>query len=146
MFRSRGRQQADNPDGLLMDDQLREVIDMSRAACFDWVHTALQDGCMSNETSLFLDQLESKRDMGAQYWQKFLENGWCFPGFQPQKGKALAELFSRGRQTADSKQIKARSSELLSLYALVRHGVEKNVARGPDIEEERDSFLAAQSK
>ena len=101
---------------------------------------------MSNETSLFLDQLESKRDMGAQYWQKFLENGWCFPGFQPQKGKALAELFSRGRQTADSKQTKARSSELFNLYALVRHGVEKNVARGPDIEEERDSFLAAQSK
>ena len=141
-----------HPDGLLMDDQLMEAIDISRVACFDWVHTALQEGCMSHEMDLFLDHLSSKRHllskrhMGPRYWQNFLENGWCFPAFQKQKGKALHELFSRRRSLEQYKKVKARSSELLSLYALVRHGVEQNVARGPDIEEERDSFLAAQSK
>ena len=68
-----------DPDGLLMDDQLMEVIDISRAACFDWVHTALQDGCMSNETSLFLDELESKRDMGTQYWHGLRNAKLCKP-------------------------------------------------------------------
>ena len=114
-----------DPDGLLMDDQLMKVFDISRAACFDCVHTALQEGCTSHEMDLFLDHLSSKRDMGPRYWHNFLENGWCFPAFQKQKGKALHELFSRRRSDEQYKKVKARSSELLSLYALVRHGVEQ---------------------
>ena len=98
---------------------------------------------MSHEMDLFLDHISSKRDMGPRYWHNFLENGWCFPAFQKQKGKALHELFSRRRSLEQYKKVEARSSELLSLYALVRHGVEKHVARGPDVDAHLDSCLAA---
>jgi len=135
-----------DPDGLLMDDQLMEVIDIRRAACFGWVHTYLQDGFMSNEMYLFLGRLESKRNVGAPDWQHVLKSGWCFPAFLGHKGKQLHDIFSRGRtqQSSEHMKLKARTSELLSLYSLVRHGVEQHVASGPDIEKELDGFSSLQ--
>jgi hypothetical protein len=131
-----------HPDGVLADALLTAEIDFRHVARFDWVHTLLQEGVMSHEMVYYVQTLEEKRDVQAPQWEQYLKYGWSFPAALHHKGKGLHRLFNvyRAKKREETGSLKAGASELLSLYTLVRHYVEKYVRIGADIAKETDSF------
>ena len=45
-----------NPNGLLADASLREHLHVATVTMYDWMHTALQNGTVTDEVFLFLKE------------------------------------------------------------------------------------------
>lgn len=130
-----------NCDGVLADRRLRDHASLLDVVCWDWVHTALQDGFLTGEASLLIQAQGIPRST-LQEWLKW--DGWRFPKHRQTKAEELHRIFSHYRESAaDPVKIKASCSELLGLYGLLRHFVEINVPAGGGSVLARDAFFAA---
>ena len=130
-----------NIHGVMADPQLRAHAPLLDTVCWDWVHTALQDGFLTGEVALILEACGISRTT-MQDWLQW--DGWQFPKHRQTKGDQLHRIFSQYREVAsDPCKIKANCSELLGLYGLLRHFIEVNVPEDAANKKFRESFIAA---
>ncbi len=119
-----------NALGLAADVDLRREFNLLRVTRTDWMHDELQDGVFNVECALFLKSCASVGITFAD-WQTYLRADWQFPRSSGVKPNQLYNLFNKPSFENLSKKtkFKCKASELLSLYAMLRHygEVAKNV-------------------
>ena len=101
--------------GLLACARLSESVLM--AARYDWMHCALSGGTLTTELNLLVSV---HPDLSWRRLQDFFDLAWQFPRMHASTGAAL---YSACRASAVSGKARASCSELLTMYALVRHFV-----------------------
>jgi hypothetical protein len=115
-----------NPRGVLAQVSFRSQFDIVEVACFDWVHTQLQDGVLAKEVYMFIEALGAL-GVNMSSFEAYLSNrNWVFPKVSRCKAKALYRCFNeyRIRSSERADKLKCTASELLGVYGLVRHYVE----------------------
>ena len=114
------------PYGVLLDTDLRLHVDVVDSTVIDWVHTALQDGTFTTEVFQLVHACgEEPLEISFADVREFLQDDdWCFPAWARTKSSMLYRVFDQKRAPNEDK-IRANASELLGLYALLRHFVEK---------------------
>ena len=134
-----------NPNGLLADPELRQILDPTATVTYDWVHSALQDGMLSIETWLFVQACNPLGLTHASLVTFLSDPAWCFPKATHGKSKNLYRVFDSFRSMSSDKadKLKCNASELLSLYVLIRHYAEVHIRNHEDIRLEWSSFQAA---
>jgi hypothetical protein len=125
----------------LADPIIRSRVSVLDVVNYDWMHAALQDGTLTTEAALFLSACEEV-GVASEHIGTFLKNGWSFPKASRSKGKALHRVFDSHRKSTSSK-LKASASEMLGLYALLRHYFEIHVGDKPQVAAQLASFQAA---
>ena len=115
-----------NEHGLIFDRSLRDVVRPVNIVTMDWMHTILQGGTLTVEIFLLLKLL------GVLFatMEAYLQMDWHFPCLTRRKSNELHRVFNdfRSRSSAKADKLKCTCSELLGLYALIRHYVETKVA------------------
>ena len=111
------------PDGILLDGELRRHVDVVGSTVIDWVHTALQDGVFTREVLLLMLACGETLEIGFEDIREYMKDGWMFPAWARAKSKELYRIFDECRAPKQDK-IRATASELLGMYALLRHFVE----------------------
>ena len=105
--------------GLIFEESLRHpAVDVFRALHFDWAHSALQDGAFSKEAHLLISHAGTYGEV-----EEFFKRSWRFARCRQSEGKQLHRIFSDWRRDAEGnmEKLKASMSEVLSMYALLRH-------------------------
>ena len=129
------------PHGVFWDKRLRRKIDFASVITIDWVHTMLSDGVLSVEAYLVIEAAGDRASM--KDLENYMKNAtWCFPSFSHAKSKVLWQVFDTNRCPSNDK-LKASASEMLGLYALLRHFVETRLEDARDIDLQKTSFFAA---
>ena len=128
-------------DGLLADPELRRHIKFIDVLRYDWAHTLLSNSIVGREMWGLIAAAERHGLFTQQDIREFLSEAWEFPGrgrSGTSKEKALWMIFNEWRQEthANHGTMKASMSELLGLYALLRHFVEARVADHTQIADE----------
>ena len=133
-------------DGLLADKTLRNLFDPLRCMRYDWVHTCLQAGLVNTATTLFIRTCLKKVGIQHGDWERYLKDkSWNFPKAYSTQSQQLHRVFNSYRLSDDKKaddKVKARPSEMLGLYGLLRHFVETKELP-PSVNSEVEEFLAA---
>jgi hypothetical protein len=114
-----------NADGLIWDTSLRDVVKPVDIVTVDWMHTALQNGFLTVDAFQFL----SAAGVPFPTMEAYLQTDICFPSMHRSKSNELHRVFDsfRHRSSKRADALKATASELLGLYALIRHYVETKV-------------------
>ena len=131
-----------NPLGFVSDTVLRRHCRPLDVLNGVWVHGVLSDGIMSTDMCCFLRE---DGEASVQDYEAFMKCDLRFPQHFMTKGKSLWRVFDAWRNPKDKEisQIKGDASELLGLYALMRHFIEKRfVDRPGELVAERASFDA----
>lgn len=89
-----------NPQGLLADRALREVVDPVKAFTWDWVHSYLQDGVFTTEVSEVLKACAPFGVTFAQVQVYLKDDSWQFPAASRAKSVALHRVFDSWRSSA----------------------------------------------
>lgn len=136
-----------NPLGMLCDRQLLASFDPISACTYDWVHNVLQDGIFTTESWLFLQACEACEGIAFRHSDvhRFLKDGaWEFPKASRPKAVQLHRVFDSYRvgSSTEADKLKASAGELLGLYALLRHYVERHIGPRPEVAAQRASFDA----
>jgi len=129
------------PKGILLDRELRATIDVIGSTVIDWVHCELQDGVFTVDATLLLQACDAL-GVGWDDLHDLFQFLWQFPAWGKVKSKALYKVFDRRRSPQEAK-LKASASELLGLYALLRHFAEVFLVDAPGIGVKVASFKAA---
>ena len=136
-----------HPKALPYDQILRDGnVDIFAASRFDWVHSALQDGCMSIECHKLIAASDAADRGGYTEVEAHLKKPWKFITAWQYKGKQLHRIFSRHRAnsaTGEHEKLKATASEVLGMYIILRHWVETELGEPAGLEAEFASFKAA---
>ena len=130
------------PKGVLLCRELRAEIDVVDSTVIDWVHTELQDGVFTIEVNLLLQACKQAFGIDWDDLRAYFRDGWQFPAWGKIKSQALYHVFDR-RRSSEEEKVKASASELLGLYALLRHFAEKYLVGAPGIGDKVASFTAA---
>ena len=118
-------------------------MDWLRCATYDWVHNALQDGTLTEETIAFLKSAQTLGVTRAALFDFLKSDRWRFPRSN-QKAKGVYRAFSPYRScSSDPDKLKCSASELISLYGLLRHFFETQVPDADVLADARASFEAA---
>lgn len=111
------------PNGLLADRELRATVPVVQAFRYDWVHTFLSDGLVTCAAWALVKkacelELATQNDLNI-----FLSLPWKFSKRREHHGRQLKRIFDEYGSAANAKAdtIKSSSSEMLSLYSLLRH-------------------------
>jgi len=133
-----------NPLGLLGDVELRTALDVYNVTYYDWMHTALQNGSVTEEIHLFLHACQEVGH-NIRELETYLRSDWIFPFSRRSQGSNLWHVFDtfRSRATDKADRLKASASEILGVYSLVRHWVATSVGHRPELAAKRESFDAA---
>ena len=133
-----------NPKGMLADKTLRPHLAVCQMAHTDWVHNMCQDGCMTKEVHAFVSC--AKRDAGIhfEFWQTLLRSDWCFPTHRKTKTAHLHELFNKyhEKHSEEKQKFKSLASDMVTLYALLRHVIERELQDIRCLDHPRRSFQA----
>jgi len=107
--------------GVLQNARLREAFDVAEVITYGWMHTYLQDGILSKECWEIVEMCRQS-GFGAPELQAFVRS-FTFPSWYRDKGRMLHDAFSAHRFAAnvEAAKLKSSASELLSLYSLLRH-------------------------
>ena len=130
------------PRGVLVDRDLRGILDVVDSSVIDWVHTALQDGTFTIDVTLLVQRVGATLGITFDDVASFLQDGWFFPAWGRAKSNQLFRVFDP-RRSPDEDKVKASASELLGLYSLLRHFVELYLLDVPETAKEATSFRAA---
>ena len=124
-----------NPLGLLADEALRRVINFSKLVRTDWVHNELQSGVFQADVQGFT-QACATVGLTFNVWEQILKSDWCFPRARECKASNLHSLFNRwGLEHSEEKhKFKCKASDLLGLFAVMRHVCEVRFAGTHDLE------------
>ena len=118
-----------NPIGMVADKTLRLHFSSLNVLNQDWVHGILSDGILAAEIANLID---ADANLTRADCEAFLKSDLQFPQ-SVVKGKYLWRIFDQYRNHDDKiEKIRADASELLGLYALMRHLVEKRFLDRPD--------------
>ena len=133
-----------NPVGLLWARDLMQAFDVGKAVTYDWVHTTMQDGTLSKEVFLFISQLESQHLTSFPAIEAYLKHGWMFPNCLTTKSLPLHRIFDsyRSRSSHEAEKLKASASEILGVYSLIRHYIEREIVHDDSLLVHRESFDA----
>lgn len=138
-----------NQHGLVANRELRQLFSVSHVVIYDWVHTMLQDGFMSTEVWRFLDNCSQTlvpdvftMDSVRSYLK---DDSWRWPGHARSSGVGLHRLFQAScvEKMRENNKIRSNSSEMLSLYIIIRHFIHTHIGHRPEVEVARKSFDAA---
>ncbi len=130
-----------NPLGFVADLELRKVLRPLECLTQGWVHGVLSDGIMGTEMEAFL--LRSKpHGFGREELEKLLHAELRFPTSWKTRGKLLWRVFSDQRIGEDKNKVRGDASEMLGLYALVRHFVELRFQNSGLLVKERKSLAS----
>lgn len=114
--------------GILGDRDLRAHMLPVSSLTFDWQHTFLSNGIVSQEIFEFF---AACRRVGMKsIWQlleQYCQADWSFPYQHQKDGKAIHRMFNNTREKASSDHFKSGASELLSAYPLIRRFAESVV-------------------
>ena len=132
-----------NANGLLADRELRQEFRVSDIIRTDWVHDLCQDGVLTIEINAFT-KAAKKVGVSLDYWRLLLRSNWCFPKHRAVKAAQLHELFNRyhAERSEETGKFKCQASEAVTLYALMRHVCEVQLADCVDLDAEKASFNA----
>ena len=135
-----------NPDGWVNCARLRQVIAPLDSLTQDWVH-GLLSGVLPVDMWCFLERAKDPRNERvttmADFRQFLDSDDLIFPHHLEQKGQYLWRVFDEvHRYNRDSTGIKADASELLGLYAIMRHFIELRYGSSRELAAERASFEA----
>ncbi len=120
-------------NGLLSNERLRDAFDAAEVATFGWMHTYLQGGVMSKEAWECVAMLNGEGfDMPSI--EAYLKDDWEFPAQSKRDGRQLHTIFNsyRSKSNTEASRLKTNASELLGLYALLRHFKDVNLVDVPD--------------
>ena len=133
------------PDGLLADRELRCLVDFMGVLRYDWPHTFLADGVVGGEIWALLAAGKMHGLLSQEAVHLFLQEGWQVPWHDPQRNKDLSKLFAENARKANEEHaaVKCSMSELLGLYALLRHFVEVRAPQDPRIAAAVHNFMLA---
>jgi len=133
-----------NPDSILADVGLRAHMDVFGACLYDWMHSALQNGVVTEEVFLFTTSCGSVGHGSAEL-EAFVRSDWQFSFSNRAKGQGLYHIFDKFRSRASDKadRLKASASEMLGVYGLIRHWAATIVGDIDAITPQRRSFDAA---
>ena len=95
--------------GCVFDVELRDRLKLWNAIRIDWVHSALNGGCLSIECNLFIKAC-SELGLGFDEVEDFFKLRWCFPKSFEHKNKGLHRVFSSWRVGDESNHLKACAS------------------------------------
>ena len=132
-----------NEHGLMANVEIRELFWAGDVSMFDWMHSALQNGTITDEVYLYSKACKNVGHSSREI-EAFLRSGWATPTANKSSGKDLARVFDDWRSTSSDRanRLKASASELLGVYGLVRHWASVHVGERADLARERDSFEA----
>ena len=132
-------------DGLLSSSTLRPLMAFQDVLRYDWVHTFLQDGLVTNEAWLLISGAENAGVASQQQLHDFLKEDWIVPMHRRHKGRSLQRVFDEYGSSANTKheKLKCSASELISLYPLLRHFVEARLPEGHGLGGKIESFRLA---
>jgi len=110
-------------DGVLSSPQLRDSVNFQEVIRYDWVHTMLADGVLTNAAWRMIDALEQRGLASQNDIHHFLREKWVMPAHRRNQGRALWRIFDGQSAThnKNAETIKCAASELLTLYSLLRH-------------------------
>jgi len=132
-----------NQHGLLADARLRSLFQASKIATFDWMHTALQNGTVTDEVFRYTKACEA---IGLTHTdiEAYLKEDWQFPA-NSRSSHGLHRVFNDYRSSSSDKadRLKASASEMIGLYGLLRHWAATRVGDHAALRAERVSFEAA---
>ena len=120
-------------DGLLGDPVLRQHLNFLEVVRYDWAHTFLAESIVGHEMWDLIEAAEGHGIFTQGDIDKFLNEPWQIPGQKQIKDigsfNRFKKLFDQHRQEVheEHRTIKAGMSELLGLYALLRHFLESRV-------------------
>ena len=100
------------PRGVLVDPDLRDILDVVDGSVIDWVHTALQDGTFTIEATLLVQRVGATLGITFDDVAAFLQDGWNFPAWGRAKSSQLFRVFDPRRSPEENK-VMASASELL---------------------------------
>ena len=129
--------------GLLADPTLRGLFSVQEVFRYDWVHTFLQDGILTAEAWLLIAKCEELGVCDQATVCSFLKEEWVSPAHKRWKGRQLWRIFDSYGEKANRSHgsIKCSASELLGLYAMLRHFVEDRVPCDARLADHRACFL-----
>ena len=119
--------------GLLADDGLRRSFRAQQVLRYDWPHTFLQDGIATCEAWLLVQASEQRGVTTQRAIYDFLKEPWVFPQHRRHQARALWRVFDayHEKKNREHEGVKIQSSQLLTLYGLLRHFAE--VRLGDDV-------------
>ena len=131
-----------NERGLLADVGLRSLFHTSKIATFDWMHTALQNGVITDDLYRYTKACAAVGHTHHSI-ETFLKQAWRCPASSRANG--LHRIFNDYRSSSSEKSdhLKASASELLGVYGLVRHWAAMYVGEREDLRAQRLSFESA---
>ncbi len=126
--------------GLLQDLNMRGVLPPITSFMYDFMHVYLVSGIANHEVHHFLQALKAVLRLTFTHLRRYLqEAGWHAPAWCAKM--RLQDVFSEAREKATSDSLKAGASELLSLYAPLRHLIETMIAPTGALALQCDSLL-----
>ncbi len=125
---------------LPFDRFLREELALFKSIRIDWVHSALQDGCLNVEMHLLLTAV----DDGYERMEAFCKLDWQHPRAMRKHFKGAHRIFSEYRANAEGvhDKLRATASECLSVYALFRQFAHEQIADNDALKPNIESFNA----
>ena len=118
----------------MADPSFREHFNILGVSKYDWMHSALQNGTITEE--LFLSTSAcSQLGYTLKSLAGHLKSEWEFPQSHRKKDKMLWHVFDefRSRASSEAHRLKASASEVLSIYSIVRHWVATVVGPLPEL-------------
>ena len=135
--------QNSNAEGFVSDVELRTHCPALDVLTQDWVHGFLSDGVLSTEMWKMMSSSSQQRGITMEDWNEFLQADWKFPAHYQTKGAVLWRVFDlEHRYPDDPNRIRGDASELLGLFALMRHFIELNFAGIAELASECRSYEA----
>ena len=121
------------------------TTDLLGTVTYDWVHSLLQDGSWSIEAWAFLQACEPHGFTTSDLCAWLKDKAWQWPKASHCKSRQLWHIFDtyRSQSSETANKLKAQASELLSLFAMLRHFVDTTVERVEELAAPRASFEAA---
>jgi hypothetical protein len=129
-----------NPHGLFCDSELAEVLRFDQLFRTDWVHDELQGGVFSQEVK-GLTRACRAEGIYARDFKALMECDWKFPRHNGVRKSDLAAVFHN--KLDEGKKVKAKASDFLSLFALLRHICELMLRDKPNVQAQKASFEAS---
>ena len=131
------------PFGILGDVELRTSLNVYSNTKYDWMHSMLQNGTLTEEIYLFT-QACSELGYRNHALSDYLKSEWIFPHCRKSQSGGLWHVFDdfRSRSSKEAERLKASASEILGIYSVVRHWVATVVGPRPEIADKRASFDA----
>ena len=133
-----------NPQGMLFDTELRQLVDFVSTLRVDWVHNELQHGTFAVECGLWIEAC-GRVGLGHNCWADLMRSAWQFPRHHEIRLSNLKEIFGKyGAEYAEkNRKLKCKAADYIAVYSLIRHYVETSMGDIPELRLQRASFEGA---